>query len=332
MSCSAARRRRRATAPPGRPRGSRARRARRRAEREPLDVGAVGAIGCCSGRRGCVRPRRGRRGRGPSRRALEWIVDCRRGRPRRLPVAASVRCRARKTPSRRPNSVASTASTPVMQDRLDRDGGREDDVGARGLDAADLPALGRGARRAPSTSHERRLARHPHSLDAEVRRAVAVLDGGREVAHRPADADEPVAEVGDPRRVGELRLDAAPQRAQRPARRGAVLVEEPLRRGGRRRASTSARRAGGGRGCARAAVSRRRCRGRRRWRGSSSSPPRGSRSRPPARGSGPAGAGRCSRVHPSSGPGCASRIALVATASIRAVGRSRSGRRSSHSC
>ena len=202
-----------------------------------------------------------------------------------------------------------------LEHRLHDGGAAEDDVGARGLDARHAPALGGGHARQAVDELAERLARDDEALDADVRLAGEVLGGGRQVADRAADADEPVARVGQPRRAAELLRHVGAQRLELLARHGAAVGEEALRRAhgaqrpGRQLVGPAlARRA-------RAAASRRRGRGRRRRRSSSSSPRRGARRAPPARSTarGPA-APVCSRARSANAlPLRASRIALVAT-------------------
>ena len=170
-----------------------------------------------------------------------------------------------------------------LQDRLHDDCAGEDDVGAGGLDARRLAALGRGHRGQVVDQLAQRLARDQEALHPDVRLAGEVLRGGREVADRPAHAHEPVARPRQPGRRGELVGDVRAQRLE-------LLAWDRRRRRagsapscGPRRAATTRARSGGARARARAAGSRPRGRGPRRRTPSWSSRPRGGRTGPPAR-------------------------------------------------
>ena len=99
-----------------------------------------------------------------------------------------------------------------VQDRLDDRGAREDQVGARVLDARDLRALVRlDARRGAGPARSARRA-DDVALDAELRDALGALHGGGQVADGPADPDEPVAGAGDPVAAVQLARDVLAQR------------------------------------------------------------------------------------------------------------------------
>ena len=183
---------------------------------------------------------------------------------------------SKKTPSRRPASVASIASnspssiTVSMTTR-----GGEDDVGAAGLDAVDRAALGgRHVDHRVDQLAERACASTRHALDAEVGQPGGALRGRREVADRAADADQPArraspAPASQSRPAEQLLLHVRAQRLDLLGRRR-LAVQEALRHAHRAHPP----RARVGRPCgprrASAAASRRRCRARRRRPASSS--------------------------------------------------------------
>ena len=114
----------------------------------------------------------------------------------------------------------------------DRSG--QDQVGARRLDARDAAALGRGQRREPLHQLVERIALDHHALHAVGGQARGALDGGREVAHRPADADQaPRAARRDPpsgshARLLELGGDVVAQLLDLPALGGPFGGQEAL--------------------------------------------------------------------------------------------------------
>jgi hypothetical protein len=115
-----------------------------------------------------------------------------------------------------------------LQDRVDDRGAREDQVGARVLDARDLRAVVRLQRREPRDQLGQRVALDDEALHAELRHALRPLHRGREVADGAADADEPVAGLRQPRRVGELGLDMLAQGLQLLLGRRALAEAEAL--------------------------------------------------------------------------------------------------------
>ena len=121
------------------------------------------------------------------------------------------------------------------------------------------------------------------ALDAADRRQAALgLHGGREVAHRAADADEPPARARQPRRV-VLSVSATCARSALRAFFGRFVAvgQEVLGHAHRAQRPRAHAGRGGADGPRRAASNRRQGRAPRHRRASSSSPQRGSRSTPP---------------------------------------------------
>ena len=131
--------------------------------------------------------------------------------------------RSKNTPSRRPASVVSSASKPpACSTPCTTTRARQDQVGARGLDARHARALGRGQRRQPLDQLLERVALDDHPLHAVGRQAGRALGGGGEVAHGAADAHQaPAATLArassrEPRRLARAarrRARAAPPAA-----------------------------------------------------------------------------------------------------------------------
>ena len=93
----------------------------------------------------------------------------------------------------RPRSPRCPSKSAELDHRLERDRGGEDDVAASGLDPGDRPALGDGQRGERVDELAHRLRGDHEALDADVGLVGRALGGGREVADRAADADEPRA-------------------------------------------------------------------------------------------------------------------------------------------
>ncbi len=106
---------------------------------------------------------------------------------------------------------------PELDDRLERDGGGEDDVPAPELDAGNAAALGH--RQAGERVHEitDRLRRDKEPLDADVELAGGTLRRGGEVAYGAADADQTGASGRQP-------VECAERRAHVGAHAGEILL------------------------------------------------------------------------------------------------------------
>src|SRR3954447_14576162 len=116
----------------------------------------------------------------------------------------------------------------LVEDRLHHERAAEDDVGAAGLDAGHLAALGRRQLGELVDERVERLAGEHEPLDAELGDLRLALGGGGEVAHRAADPDDPRARPRDPRRALEGARDERAQLAQLLGLGGLVVGEEAL--------------------------------------------------------------------------------------------------------
>ncbi len=102
----------------------------------------------------------------------------------------------------------------------------QDQVGARRLDPGHAAALRGRQRRQPPHQLLQGLQRDDHPLHAVGRHPRGALRGGGEVAHRPADPDQPSAGRGQPGRGAQFAGDVLAQLLQLPAlRRGGARQE-----------------------------------------------------------------------------------------------------------
>ena len=120
--------------------------------------------------------------------------------------------RSKKTPSRRPASVASKPGEPArLQHGVDDQRARQDQVAARGLDTRDVAALGRVQRAELLDQLPQRLTRDEVPLDAVGGHPGRELRRRRQVADGAADRDQAPVRT-QPRRARQLGSDVLAQR------------------------------------------------------------------------------------------------------------------------
>ena len=208
-----------------------------------------------------------------------------RGARRRTAAASLRRAGARRTRPRagRPRWPRCASKPPTSSTACDDERAGEDEVGARGLDARDLAALGRRqlgearrrGRRAPRASMTKPCT--PNSGSSAARCAAAArLRTVPPMPTMPRARRRPATARARARRATCVaqRAAAASLAGPSPGRKRSVMRTAPSGQEPSSRGVAAARRA-------RAASSRRRGRARRRRRASSSSPRPGSRSAPP---------------------------------------------------